>query len=248
MNPYYRQNGISRTSNARPSGQLYSMSPKNKAHYDNDIDTYSSYHSEVDPYKSFTTSSRMISEPVLANSVQTGSTVAPSGGEGNQNKPPNQIENRGMTSGSQSSQSRQSQNQLSAQSTSNEANNNLSNLPTGPVINIDSQRQSSSPSNSDLQRNPQEGHNFEKQVNLRVRREDSDDREVDDADDDGVWVDDDEDDDNKQQSSDLNETSQEPEEEDRQDIAPTEVIKRPGAIGGPHGYEISPDDLMVYHG
>lgn len=87
----------------------------------------------------------------------------------------------------------------------------------------------------------------------RVRREDSDDREADADDEDGVWVDDDGDDDNGQQSSDVNETAQDPDNEnsddnqvdtDGQQMRPSQQ----GMIASPHGYELSPNDLMIYHG
>lgn len=89
----------------------------------------------------------------------------------------------------------------------------------------------------------------------RVRREDSDDREADADDEDGVWVDDDGDDDNGQQSSDVNETAQDPDNEraddDQADNSGDTHQMRPsqqGIVAQPHGYELSPNDLMIYHG
>lgn len=109
----------------------------------------------------------------------------------------------------------------------------------------------------DLLRNRKVVEHGPSKTNLRVRRDDSDDR--DDADDEGVWVDDDEDDDGSRQSSDVNETSQDPEDDsvagqaaDSSNGYQPSPISAPGnvatpfqptgIIGGPHGYEVTPDD------
>lgn len=92
-------------------------------------------------------------------------------------------------------------------------------------------------------------------VRQRVRRDDSDDREADADDEDGVWVDDDGDDDNGQQSSDVNETAQDPDsdsaDDNQSDNSGDMHQMRPsqqGMVAQPHGYELSPNDLMIYHG
>lgn len=176
---------------------------------DTDVDTYSSFHTEIDPYKSFTSSARIISEPVQKMSSDVGRKT---------NKM--NADSKGVDG-------------------SEPSNREQADLLTGPLINMDPQRQPES----------------KQATNLRVRRENSDDRDNDDADDDGmVWVDDDEDDDNRQHSSsDVNETSQKPEDEEigQQEAnsatrASGGPINPPGVIGGPHSYELSPDDLMAY--
>lgn len=233
-----------------------------------DVDTYSSFHSEVDPFKSFTSSSHIVSEPIVA---QHG---------------PN-VDSR-LSSATMGQLSSVTNNQLAARHYDiNNNNAEYSNYPyhrkqqqqqhqppdkllTGPISNFVSDPQNQllaqeqlSPSLSQLSPgagamlrksndmidttdNSNNSNNSQQNVvvNSRVRRDDSDDRESDDADDDGVWVDDDEDDDNRQQSSDLNETAQEPDDDEDQQNDGSRV---PGAVGAVHGYELSPDDLLVYH-
>lgn len=164
-----------------------------------DLDTYSSYHSETDPYKSFTSTSRIVDEPERS----VGATGQARARAGISSQRPGQ------------------------------------NLLVGPLT---KSNQDTLSKHHDLLRNsavnPQAN-----QVNHRVRRDDSDERDAEDAEDDGVWVDDDEDDDNRQQSSDVNETSQEPNEQ---------VDELPAVnkhhLARPHGFELAPNDLMVYHG
>lgn len=172
-----------------------------------DLDTFSSFHSEVDPYKTFTATSHIVDQPdqplTQPSQAQQGVPSLPRG----------------------------------------------KNLLIGPVSHVqDSNHQQSQLESGDLLRsNPNN-----RQVNSRVRRDDSDERDAEEADDDGVWVDDDDDDENRQQSSDLNETSQEPEETTPEpapaSLANTLPPNRSGMVNQPHGYELSPDDLMVYHG
>lgn len=220
MNPYYKQQQAAALPSiqytAQQSGQRFTATqPEQRAKkqptskLDSDVDTYSSFHTEVDPYKSFTSSARIISEPVQ------------------------KISDIGRRTNKLSADSKEANSEI------NNAQNfreQQTDLLTGPLINMDPQRQP------------------ESKANLRVRRENSDDRDNDDADDDGmVWVDDDEDDDNRQHSSsDLNETSQKPEDEEigqqeaNSATRGTASVKSPGVIGGPHSYELSPDDLMAY--
>lgn len=126
------------------------------------------------------------------------------------------------------------------------------NLLMGPLTRVQEHADSQQPQfdSGDLMRNNPSNRQVQSQVNLRVRRDDSDERDAEDADDDGVWVDDDEDDDIRQQSSDVNETSQEPEGQSADPVAPNGIPKAIGSgiVNQPHGFELSPDDLMVYHG
>lgn len=137
-------------------------------------------------------------------------------------------------------------------------NNRITTL-TGPLTKIDDDstmiNNNNNHDNNNVKNNANLGDQSSQRVNLRVRRDDSDERESDDDIDDGVWVDDDEDDsDNRQQSSDVNETAQDPEdetEEDQQEAGGTVSslpAPAPGVIGGPHSYELSPNDLLVYQG
>lgn len=77
QSPHYQRQADSRLYSGSGSGSGSSLNT-NKDAADNDVDTYSSYHSEVDPYKSFTTSSRVISEPFVDNSEQGASKRVPS--------------------------------------------------------------------------------------------------------------------------------------------------------------------------
>ena len=253
----------------------------NKNYLGDDLDTYNSYHSETDPYKTQTTTSRMINDPLafMAHARQqppasvqqngpeqddgpqagTNNRVANQSPETDQLNPMRTLQKVSQTEGA-STQSDNSQHQQRHQQQTGR------NLLTGPLINYDSSSQGLN--RGDLLRNSVLGanknevasteNNNQNQGHSRVRRDDSDEREIDnDQDDDGVWVDDDEDDDNRQQSSDVNETSQYPEEEEEDDgqqddasnnVLTPQQLNPPGVIGGPHGYELSPNDLMIYHG
>lgn len=269
-NPRYRNNNAAATTSAqttlyanrlegRPSANrhhLVAIKAVKKSYKGDDLDSYNSFHSEMDPFKTFTSTSRMINDPtsfqVPANRqvpIQSGSDRIPATDSSYHAAINSSINNR------------------------NQEKQFNTNLLTGPLTNYDksSRKSQTGSQQGDLLRNNDVEASAPGQVsgpsqiqgqdvpNSRVRREDSDEREVDnDVDDDGVWVDDDEDDDGRQQSSDVNETAQDPEsgeEEDggQQDAASSVPIAHnrmnpPGVIGGPHGYELSPNDLMIYHG
>lgn len=265
--PYYRQQVFSRPAKETMASQTI----KNGILSSNDLDIYDSYHSEVDPFKTVTATSKMIRYPSVLDTsgpVESGSNRIPANadvseqvgdnvsrhyqqnGSGQQNSLPS------SSNGNNNNQNDNKLNERSITSSSLSGNNDNNRhqtndgLLTGPIVNYDSQNLSNS-QEIDLARSNNDNN---RQANLRVRRDDSDERESDADDDDGVWVDDDEDDDNRQQSSDVNETSQEPEEDENQEQEVTHNhnqmahINPPGVIGGPHGYELSPNDLMIYHG
>lgn len=223
--------------------EVKGLNQQNRPHlitYDNDVDTYSSFHSEIDPYKSFTSSSRIVSEPLVDNSAQTGSFQSPNLASSSGND--NQLRPKGNTNHTSDIRNKEPLHQQQSSANSYTSSNN-NNLLTGPLTDDNHNR-----AGLNRQDNSVGQH-------LRVRRDDSDDREgLEDGDDgDGVWVDDDEDDDNRQQSSDVNETAQEPEDDDGGQQSDERLMDRravnpPGVIGGPHGFELSPDDLTVYHG
>lgn len=231
----------------------------------NDLNSYNSFHREEDPHKTFTSHSRMINDPtglLLASARNLPGSVPASNSESTQGA-------TGALDGNQQPTGPDPDN--------NQAQPINANLLTGPLSNSgqsasdfqlasqqrDLLRNSNDPNNSTVpaDSNDQSASAGGQDVpNSRVRREDADEREIDnDVDEDGVWVDDDEDDDSRQQSSDLNETAQEPEGEEEEDggqdglgdgasSGVQQQMNPPGVIGGPHGYELSPNDLMIYHG
>lgn len=202
-----------------------------------DVDTYSSFHTEIDPYKSVTSSAQIIAEPVRQGTPDVARKTNRQSGDHSKNNP----EDSNKKAGSHQIIRQRNQQQQAAD------------LLTGPLINVDPQRHPSQQQGASDQGN--KGLEREQAPNLRVRRENSDDRDDIDPDDDGVWVDDDEDDDGRQHSSsDLNETSQRPEDEEngqQETNTPNGSVSSAnpsGVVGGPHSYELSPDDLMVYAG
>lgn len=218
----------------------------NKGLLNADLDTYDSYHTEVDPYKTFTSTSKMVRYPGRLSSndnivpVESGSQRIPANAE-------QQASNGGVTSDGQQWAASANSTDGSSLRKPVEAPNGP--LLTGPISHYEPLEAKTSSQTSD-------DHTASGRSKVRVRRDDLDEREGDaDDDDDGVWVDDD-DDDNKQQSSDLNETSQEPDEDDQSqeqyEADPNNQqmaqVSPPGVIGAPHGYELSPNDLMIYHG
>lgn len=248
-NPSYRQQG---------SDQQLAMSPAINQVYRKQADTFRSYNNGVDPFKSFTTTSRVLTE----SPVNQGSNNNLGTANNNQLKNNNNRQSTNTGDGksliSQAYQTfdanRSIENREATQlpngnnvaSINNERNyGGGENLMTGP-ISVENSTPRQNPTSS-VGGSPKEPGSPSK-INRRVRREDSDERETEDPDDDGVWVDDDEDDDNKQQSSDVNETSQQPEgqEEDAQhDVA----LHTPAYVRGTHGYDIVPDEqLLVYPG
>lgn len=251
--PHYQQQGsvlspVQQSAMIPPTNQGYNARQKADS---NGLDAFRSYNSEVDPFKSFTTTSRILTEPtnrsynnnnsqgiVRNNQMQIDSKqlqATSNNDKSSVNRPNNLFE-----------VNRNAENKNTAQAptgtidgNSAKAQHTAGNLLTGP-IGVDNTQQQN-PTSTGAAREPEGAM----KINRRVRREDSDDREGEDPDDDGVWVDDDEDDDNKQQSSDLNETSQQPEaeEEAQQDVA----LHTPGVVRGTHGYEISPDNSLVLY-
>lgn len=217
----------------------------------NGLDTFRSYNSEVDPFKSFTTTSRILTEPNNRNNNNNNSQEIVRNNQMQiDNKRLQAINNDDKSSVNRANNlfkvNRNVENKNTAQGQTGVIDGNeakaqyaAGNLLTGP-IGVDNPQQEN-PTSAGTAGQPEGAM----KINRRVRREDSDDREDEDPDDDGVWVDDDEDDDNKQQSSDLNETSQQPEaeEEAQHDIA----LHSPGVVRGTHGYEISPDNSLVLY-
>lgn len=257
-NPYYRQNNAVGQYDQRKSASNYPLYNSRDQADGNDVDTYSSFHSESDPYKSFTTSSRIVSEPAMMDSsVQSG---------GNQRLPTNQVNinanGNGYITKKINPKSDQADDGNSGQTRSNQMSVNPTvgqsrskDLLTGTVMNLDSNLRQQLGTVGDLLRSNKVDNLHP--GNLRVRRDGSDERESDDVDgdDDGVWVDDDEDDDSRQQSSDVNETAQDPDDENNNGDYQQDVGSHNGSLDGtsgirtsPHGYELSPDDLMVYPG
>lgn len=207
----------------------------------NDVDTYSSFHTEVDPYKSITSSAQIIAEPVHQGEPDVARKTNRQSGEHSKNNPEDSNTKAGPLNQKHQIIRQRDQQQQAAD------------LLTGPLINVDSHRHPSQQHGASDQGN--KGLEREQAPNLRVRRENLDDRDDNDPDDDGVWVDDDEDDDSRQHSSsDLSETSQKPEEEEngqQETYSPNGSVSSTspsGVVGGPHSYELSPDDLMVYAG
>lgn len=219
-----------------------------KSYLGDGLSSFNAFHTEVDPYKSFTTSARLV--PTNNSDNQGVDAVSSGGSTAGSQSDDMSLGGTGVASG---------KNGPIAQV--GEQGNHSANLLTGPLTNLDALSATRDLLRTHKGSQANEGgvqaNNKEHQGGiLRVRRDDSEDRE--DADDDGVWVDDDDDDDNRQQSSDLNETAQEPEEEgeddgqqdaaDTSDPQGTSQLNPPGVIGGPHGYELSPNDLMIYNG
>lgn len=229
--PYYNQNVASSDNHARrqrPTDRHYHLAGQTiRKTSGDDLDSFKSYHSEVDPYKTLTSTAHMINN--RKGPVQSRDGQVPDSDD----RSANGVSNDNNQGGSQSATNSKNQQQQQ------EPN---SNLLTGPVVNNFDNQLPIGQSNENSHSN---------QAQVRVRRDDSDDRESDDED--GVWVDDDEDDDNRQQATDVNETAQEPGESDEQigddqvgNQLPSPLNKPPGVIGGPHGYELSPNDLMIY--
>lgn len=263
--------------------QLVAFKAVKKTFLGKDLDTYNSFHSEQDPYKTYTKTSRMIADPfaLLANTRQPvqseplsnqnseKSGINVQGASGQLAEPVDQsLTNGGSSMQPQDNSSQQQVNQQNLRPQPHQPSNNLM---IGPLMSYDLKRTSNpqaqlGPTNDRSEKtrldskNESEANNLSSQRHSRVRRDDSDEREIDnDTDEDGVWVDDDEDDDNRQQSSDVNETTQDPEgEEEEEDdsqqdaeannVPMAQQMNPPGVIGGPHGYELSPNDLMIYHG
>ena len=216
-----------------------------KSYVDNRLNSYNAFHGELDPYRSFASTSQLVTEqdgPLAAvgKQHQLPAVAAPTETTTSATK---QSADAAVGVAAQPQQAQTpvtATSSASAQPTGSAG----SRLQTGPIESIQ----------DDLVRSSNDESAAVGQK--RVRREDADERDSDDADDDGVWVDDDEDDDGRQQSSDVNETTQEPEDGD--DSSPTDdnrntqtiaQLNPPGVIGGPHGYELSPaNDLMIYHG
>lgn len=223
---YWQQTAASSTQTAAAaatSGQKNdSASSALTASPSSDVDTYSSFHSEIGPHKSRTTTSQLVS----------GDSGQPRGVHG-----PAII--------------RSSQVVYPTADKSLLVLNNLleSAYPVGDLLR----------NNNNSSKKPSAVRHQQREdaaaANSRVRRDDSEERENEDSDDaDGVWVDDDDEDDNRQQSSDVNETAQDPgESDDRVDAHQPEDSNQHRSTaqmnppnGALHGYEISPDDLMVY--
>lgn len=264
-NPYYRQQqqqqqraatspAIQYT--AQQSGQRFtatepeqSRTKKQPVSAYNDIDMYTSFHSEIDPYKTVTSSAQIVAEPLQRLSVDL---VRKSASRQTTD------ESIHKKNGNQEGLNRKAGSPNKHQATRHQEQRQTPALLTGPLINMDSQRHSVQQNGATNQMPTTGGKSGEQEpqvANLRVRRENSYDRDDNDPDDDGVWVDDDEDDDGKQHSSsDLSETSHKPEDEEssqQESNSPNggaSSANPPGVIGGPHGYELSPDDLMVYPG
>lgn len=267
-NPSYRRLG---------SDQQLAASPAMNKVYRQQADTFRSFNSEMDPFKSFTTTSRVLKEPAVngasdnnnnnSNNNNNRGTVQPLNNHlkndsnrlqattyGDSKSPVSKTYksfNADRSIENRNVAPTQAQNAVTdgdnVVAMKNKRQYGVENLMTGPVNVENSAPRQSQITNTGSSREP-EGSS---KINRRVRREDSDDRETEDPDDDGVWVDDDEDDDNKQQSSDVNETSQQPEgqEEDAQHDVP---LHTPALVPGMHGYDIAPEDpngsLMVYPG
>lgn len=268
--------------------QLVTYKEVKKALPDDEVDTYTSYHSETDPYKTQTTTSRMVNDPFLARARQPSAGTGFESLSGNHDpvSTNNHIANQSPETNYNTIQASQmglhtgQQDKGSGDKIQAHQQHAGVHLLTGPLINYtgsnrisdqgDLLRNSNNPIGSTNNAGGDEGTNTNSdnnhggadrgQSHSRVRRDDSDEREIDnDTDDDGVWVDDDEDDDNRQQSSDVNETAQHPEEEEegdedgQQDDASNnyltpQQINPPGVIGAPHSYELSPHDMLIYPG
>jgi hypothetical protein len=265
--------------------QLVTYGEMKKNYLGDDLDTYNSFHSETDPFRTQTTTSRMVNDPTAHHLQQLGHSSSSSDSQNRENQSPvasfNPINEPQAGNGDQGFAGQMDNGPEAMNTRANQQQQSSGgNLLTGPLSNYDNSNQmGNNGGNGDLLRGNNNnqmatntdngragiGSSGDREAKIhdpghsRVRRDDSDEREIDnDADDDGVWVDDDEDDDNRQQSSDVNETSQHPEEETEDDsqqddpssnsVLTQQQINPPGMIGGPHGYELSPNDLMIYPG
>lgn len=229
-NPYYRQSQA-QASQQFPVTDLsrFQQSRGTQQHVvDSDIAMFNSLHSVTDPYSTFTSATSLKSEPQTENSLRKGVNLDPSGGVGNDVSSTKLIATHKPIPGSKCADATRTAQQL---------NSTYNQQTSTPFYNTNQLKH-------DLLRSkPATGTTSTSRPLIRVRREDVDDRENDDVDDDGVWVDDEEDDDNKQIASDVNETSQEPQDEaqdnQQEQSDSRRYVSPPDYIGHPHGYEIA---------